>query len=147
MAGIPSHFRRLNTMHRCRRRWVNAGLWTEILGHLSRKPKGQLRFVDSAFIKVHQAGQGAIGGSKNQAIGLTINGLSTKLAASVERRGYAVALLLSRGSALKPQLPNTSCRFCPRPCSSSGTKASTRMNSDTFSRTTATWPASRLFLI
>jgi hypothetical protein len=31
-----------------------AGLWTENLGHLTRKPKGQLRFVDSTFIKVHQ---------------------------------------------------------------------------------------------
>ena len=36
-------------------------LWTGILVHLARKPKGQLRFVDSTFIMVHQAGQSAIG--------------------------------------------------------------------------------------
>ncbi len=28
-------------------------LWTEILGHLPRKPKSQLRFVDGTLIKVH----------------------------------------------------------------------------------------------
>jgi hypothetical protein len=50
--------------------WLQAG----ILGHLSRKPKGQLRFGDSTFIKVRQGGQGAIGGSKKQAIGLTKGG-------------------------------------------------------------------------
>jgi hypothetical protein len=73
---------------------VNSRLWAEILGHLSRKPRGQLRFVDSTFIKVHQAGQGAIGGSKNQAIGLTKGGHNSKLIAAVDERGHVVALRL-----------------------------------------------------
>ena len=76
---------------------MEAGLWTEILGHLARKPKGQLRFVDSTFIKVHQAGQGAIGGSKDQAIGLTKGGHNSKLTAAVDERGHVVALLLFPG--------------------------------------------------
>ena len=40
--ALPSHWGRWNTIYRCWRRWVEAGLWTEILGHLARKPKGQL---------------------------------------------------------------------------------------------------------
>ena len=89
---------------------MEAGLWTEILGHLARKPKGQLRFVDSTFIKVHQAGQGAIGGSKNQAIGLTKGGHNSKLTAAVDERGHVVALLLFPGqcaetTAAKQLLP------------------------------------------
>jgi transposase len=89
---------------------VEAGPWTEILGHLARKPKGQLRFVDSTFIEVHQAGQGAIGGSKNQAIGLTKGGHNSKLTAAVDERGHVVALLLFPGlcaetTAAKQLLP------------------------------------------
>ncbi len=89
---------------------MEAGLWTEILGHLARKLKGHLRFVDSTFIKVHQAGQGAIGGSKNQAIGLTKGGHNSKLTAAVDERGHVVALLLFPGqcaetTAAKQLLP------------------------------------------
>jgi hypothetical protein len=62
MAAPPLHWGRWNTIYCCWRRWVEAGLWTEIFGHLARKPKGQLRVVDSTFIKVHQAGNGAIRG-------------------------------------------------------------------------------------
>jgi hypothetical protein len=85
-------------------------LWTAILGHLARKPKGQLRFVDSTFIKVHQAGQGAIGGSKHQAIGLTKGGHNSKLTAAVDERGHVVTLLLFPGqcaetTAAKQLLP------------------------------------------
>jgi transposase len=89
---------------------VEAGLWTEILGHLARKLKGQLRFVDSTFIKVHQAGQGAIGGSKNQAIGHTKDGHNSKLTGAVDERGHVVAFLLFPGqctetTAAKQLLP------------------------------------------
>ncbi len=73
---------------------MEAGLWTEILGQFARKPKGQLRFVDSTFIKVHQAGQGAIRGSKNQGIGLTKGVHNSKLTAAVDERALFVALLL-----------------------------------------------------
>ncbi len=76
---------------------METGLWTEILGHLARNPKGQLRFVDCIFIKVHQSGQGAIGGSKNQAIGLTKGGHNSKLNAAVDERGHVVTLLLIFG--------------------------------------------------
>jgi transposase len=64
---------------------------------LAQKQKEQLRFVDSTFIKVHQAGQGASGGSKNQAIGLTKGGHNSKLTAAVDERRHAVALLLFPG--------------------------------------------------
>jgi hypothetical protein len=51
------------------------------------------------------------------------------------------------GSALRQQQPNNYCHFWQKPWSSSGTRASTPMNSDTLSRTTAAWPAYRLVQI
>jgi len=89
---------------------VDAGLWVEILGHLARKPKGQLRFVDSTFIKVHPTGHGAIGRSKNQAIGLTKGGHNSKLTAAVDEQGHVVSLLLFPG-----QCPETTAAKQLRP--------------------------------
>jgi transposase len=89
---------------------VEAGLRTEILGHLARKPKGELRIVDSTFIKDHRAGQGAIGVCKNQAIGLTKGGHNSKLTAAVDERGHVLALFVFTGqraetTAAKQRLP------------------------------------------
>jgi transposase len=89
---------------------VDSGLWTKMLGRLAARPKGNLRFVDSTFIKVHQAGHGALGGSKNQAIGLTKGGHNSKLTAAVDEEGHVVALLLFPGqcaetTAAKELLP------------------------------------------
>ena len=52
------------------------------------------------------------------------------------------------GSALRQQPPNNYCHFWPKPWFSSGTtRATTPMNSDSLSRTTAAWPAYRLVQI
>jgi hypothetical protein len=51
------------------------------------------------------------------------------------------------GSALRQQQPNNYCHFWPKPWSSSRTRASTPINSDSLSRTTAAWPAYRLIQI
>ena len=48
------------------------------------------------------------------------------------------------GSALRQPQPNNYCHFWPKPWFSSGTRASTPMNSDSLSRATAAWPAYRL---
>jgi hypothetical protein len=126
---------------------VEAGLWTEILGQLARKPKGQLRFVDTTFIKVHQAGQGAIGGSKNQAIELTKGGHKSKLTAAVDERGHVVALFLFSGqctetTAAKQLLPHSAETMV-----FVGDNGFDPMTFDSLLRTTAAWPAYRLVQI
>jgi transposase len=100
----------VGTIYRCWRQWVEAGPWTEILGHLARKPNGQLHLVDSTLIKVHQAGQGTIGGSKHRAIGLTKGGHNSKLTTALNERGHVAALLFFPGqcaetTAAKKLLP------------------------------------------
>jgi hypothetical protein len=126
---------------------VEAGLWTEILEHLARKPKGQLRFVDSTFIKVHQAGQGSIGGSKNQGIGLTKSAHNSKLTAAVDERGHVVDLLLFPGQCTETTAAKQLLPLLAKIMVSSGTRGSTPMNSDSLSRTTAAWPPYSLVLI
>jgi hypothetical protein len=69
-----------------------ASLWIEIQGHLARKPKSPLFLVDNTFIKVHQAGQGTIVGSKHQAIELTKAG-TTQSSLRPLINAHVVALL------------------------------------------------------
>jgi hypothetical protein len=61
---------------------------------MDRKQNGKLSFVDIILIKVHQAGQGTIGGFQNQAIGPTKGGHNLKLTATVDDAGHLVAFLL-----------------------------------------------------
>jgi transposase len=66
---------------------------------LARKAQGQLRFVDTSHIKVHQDASNPAGGQQNQAIGRTKGGLNTKLSAWVDSQGQPVSLSLAPGQA------------------------------------------------
>jgi len=107
---------------------VDSGLWAEILGRPALKPKGQLRFVDSPFAKIHQSCQGAIGEFKNQAMGSTKAGTTQSSPRPLMNADTSWPSSASPVSALRRQQPNNYCRFWPKPWSSSGTRASTRTN-------------------
>ncbi len=111
---------------------MEAGLWTEIFGHLALKPKGKLRFVDSTFVKAHQADQGAIGRSENQAIGLTKDGHNRKLTAAVSEHRHVVVTLLFTGQCAETTAAKQLLPFWPKPWVSSGTGAATPMNPTTY---------------
>ncbi len=103
------------------------------------KPKGQLRFVDNTFIKIHQAGEGATGGSKNKAIGLTKGGPNSKPAAAVDGRGHVVSLFLftdqyAETTATEQILPPLASTI-----TSLATKDTTRTNFVTSTRATVVW--------
>ena len=94
---VPSHFGHWNSIYKRWRVLVDRGVWARILGHLARRRKGKIRFVDSTYIKVHKDGQGARGGSHCQCIGTTKGGLNSKLTAAVDEQGHVVALMLFPG--------------------------------------------------
>ena len=71
--------------------------WT--LGSKTKKPTPLCR---QHLYQGLPSGQGAIGGSKNQAIGLTKGGHNSKLTAAVDERVHVVALLLFRGQCAEP---------------------------------------------
>jgi len=79
------------------RRWCALGLWQKILGLLSRRATGCLRFIDGSHIKLHQFGCNPAGGQSAQAIGRTKGGLTTKLCALVEGQGRLMAALVTPG--------------------------------------------------
>jgi transposase len=107
---LPAIFGPWNSVYTRWRRWSQVGLWTKLLRVLTRKAHGQLRFLDTSHIKVHQDASNPAGGQRNQAIGRTKGGLNTKLSAWVDGRGRAVSLSLASGPASDVVVAQTSMR-------------------------------------
>ena len=95
MAGLALCYGPWNSVYTRWRRWCALGLWQEILGLLSGRATGRLRFIDGSHIKLHQFGCNPDGGQ--MAIGRTKGGLNTKLCALVEGRGRLMAAVLAPG--------------------------------------------------
>jgi transposase len=94
---LPTRYGPWNSVYTRWRRWCALGLWQEILGLLSRRATGRLRFIDGSHIKLQQFGCNPAGGQKAQAIGRTKGGLNTKLCALVEGQGRLMAAVVAPG--------------------------------------------------
>ncbi len=55
---LPNHYGPWNSVYTRWRRWCALGLWQEIVGLLSCRATGRLRFIDGSHIKLHQFGIG-----------------------------------------------------------------------------------------
>lgn len=58
---------------------------------------GDLRFIDSTHVKVHQDGSNPAGGQQAQDMGKTKGGLNTKIHAGVDKKGNPEVLILGPG--------------------------------------------------
>ena len=94
---LPTCYGSWNSVYSRWRRWCALGLWQEILGVLSRRATGRVRFIVGSHIKLHQFGTNPAGGQSAQAIGRTKGGLNTKLCALVEGRGRLMAAVVTPG--------------------------------------------------
>jgi transposase len=86
-----------NSVYQYWRRWCREGIWQEVLSQLSPALVGELRFVDSTHVKVHQDGSNPEGGQIHQDMGKTKGGLNTKIHAAVDIEGNPAALILGPG--------------------------------------------------
>jgi transposase len=80
------------------RRWVEMGIWEQILKGVSSKAKGTLRSIDSTSCKVHKHGHGGPIHVHNQDIGRSRGGPNTKIHALVDSKRRIVDLFLSPGN-------------------------------------------------
>ncbi len=94
---LPPRFGPWESVYTRWRRWCALGLWQEILGLLSRRAVGRVRFIDGSHVKCHQFATNPAGGQAAQAIGRTKGGLNTKIAAIVEGRGRLMAAVIAPG--------------------------------------------------
>lgn len=58
---------------------------------------GELRFIDSTHVKVHQDASNPAGGQQSQDMGKTKGGLNTKIHAAVDKQGNPAVIALGPG--------------------------------------------------
>jgi transposase len=94
---LPEEFGNWYTVYTRFRRWARKGVWEHIFQILSDDPDLEYVLLDATHIRVHQHGIGAKGGTRNQAIGKSRGGLTTKIAALVDALGNLVRFVLLPG--------------------------------------------------
>ncbi len=87
-----------NVIYQYYRRWCRSGLWEQIWQKVAHDQKGQIVYVDSSHVKVHQCALNPAGGRQTQAVGLTKGGWNSKVHAAVDRAGVPRVLLLTAGN-------------------------------------------------
>jgi len=88
---------RWNSIYQYWNRWCREGIWQEVLSRWMPELAGDLRFIDSTHVKVHQDGSNPAGGQQDQDMGRTKGGLNTKIHAAVDKEGNPAVLILGPG--------------------------------------------------
>ena len=87
-------------------RWRRAGVWDQILDALISAHDAAVQMIDTSIVRVHQHGA-CIAGNKEQPMGRSRGGLTSKIHAVVGTRGLPVRLALTTGEARDNRLVTT----------------------------------------
>lgn len=63
---LPDHFPNWKSVYTRFRRWQQAGIWDEVLKHVSLDPDEESVMIDATIVRVHQHGSGAKGGKASK---------------------------------------------------------------------------------
>jgi transposase len=96
---LPEAFGEWNSVFRRFSRWSEKGVWRRIFEAVSGDPDFEYLIVDSTIVRAHQHSCGAKGGARNQAIGRSRGGLTTKIHLAVRGLGCPVRFVLTAGQA------------------------------------------------
>ncbi|NEN82437.1 IS5 family transposase [Paenibacillus elgii] len=96
---LPEYYGSWKSVYTRFRRWQMAGVWDQILEHVSIEPDFENVMIDATVVRVHQHGAGAKGGSNFQAIGRSRGGLTTKIHAIVDALGNPLRFELTGGQS------------------------------------------------
>jgi transposase len=79
-------------------RWRRAGVWGQIMDALAAGHDAAVQMIDTSVVRVHQHGA-CIAGNREQQMGRSRGGLSSKIHAVVDTNGLPVRLGLTPGEA------------------------------------------------
>jgi transposase len=95
---LPDQYGPYSTCYNRFTRWRRAGVRDGIMVALSTTHDAAVQMIDTSIVRVHQHGA-CIGGNRDQQMGRSRGGLSTKIHAIVDGNGLPVQLGLTSGEA------------------------------------------------
>lgn len=113
---LPAGLGPWQSAYSCFRAWTKSGLWSAILGGLSRTESDrEYVMIDSTAMRVHAHGANPAGGQLSQAMGRSRSSLSTKIHMACDALGYPLGFILTGANVsdfdqAKPLLQSYLCK-------------------------------------
>ncbi len=92
---LPDRFGDFRVVHTRLGRWAKAGIWQKVFEALSHESHNEYAMLDSTIVRAHQHSAG----KKDQAIGRSKGGLSTKVHARTDALGNPTGFYITAGQA------------------------------------------------
>lgn len=103
-SDLPARYGKDKSVHKRFSRWAHAGVWEKVFAALIANPSNDYVMLDASLVKAHQqAATGKGGGGKNQALGRSRGGLTTKIHLLCDALGRPLRLRLTPGPAAEVQ--------------------------------------------
>ena len=94
---LPDGFGPYTTCYNRFVRWRRAGVWGRIMAALATAHDASVQMIDTSIVRVHQHGACIIRNRKQQSMGRSRGGLTSKIHAVVDTNGLPVRLALTAG--------------------------------------------------
>ena len=95
---LPDNFGPYTTCYNRFVRWRRAGVWGRIMDAMATAHDASVQIIDTSIVRVHQHGACIIR-NRNQSMGRSRGGLTSKIHAVVDTNGLPVRLALTAGEA------------------------------------------------
>ena len=96
------------------RRWVDMGLWEQILAEFFMRARGKLWGIDSTSCRVNKHAFGGVKGADYQDIGTSRGGSNTKIHALCDANGRIIDIFLSPGHRHDSNYAELLCDHVPK---------------------------------
>ncbi|RUM06201.1 IS5 family transposase [Rhizobium chutanense] len=93
---LPERYGKWKTVHRRFSRWCHAGVWEQVFEALTADRDNQYLMIDSTIVRAHQQAASGKGG-KDQAVGRSRGGLTTKIHMLADALGRPVRFIVTAG--------------------------------------------------